>query len=237
MPQGVVDSESARLRGSPTSLDRPVIVLGGWRAPGFSTARMIRLLRSMTTGSKDDFLSISYPHLGTIPDAVEFARKKITAANLKRAPDGAIHIDIVAISMGGLVARSLAAANVPGLRITRIFTLATPHRGAKLALHFAPDPASYDMRPNSRFLAWLDGALPLATYDLICYTLLRDWWVGAKRTAPPGQAPIWIDASNVFENAFSHFMIAGSRRIAIDIARRLRGEQPVARVGLPPPID
>ena len=83
-----------------------------------------------------------------------------------------IEVDVVAISMGGLIAR-YAAMPLPDdsrqLRIRRLFTISTPHRGAKLAALPTFDQRQIDMRPGSAFLASLDDALADADYDLLPY--------------------------------------------------------------------
>ena len=71
----------------------------------------------------------------------------------------------------------------------------------------------------------------------MCYAQLRDWWVGAGRAAPPGMVPIWTDTEGAAARVFSHFQINFNRRVLRDIARRLRGEEPVARCGSLPPCD
>ena len=68
------------------------------------------------------------------------------------------------------------------LKIVRLFTLGTPHGGAKLAEVARPDAAARDMRAGSAFLTALDRSLAGASYELVCYTRLRDTWVGQPGT-------------------------------------------------------
>src|SRR6185369_10092730 len=90
-------------------------------------------------------------------------------------PEETVEVDVVGVSMGGLVARWAAlppadrfregAAHNPGatgkrLRIRNLYTLGTPHRGAILANLIAPDPIARDMRAGSGFLRTLDARLP-----------------------------------------------------------------------------
>ena len=60
------------------------------------------------------------------------------------------------------------------LKVRRIFTLGTPHRGAILADRIALDSAARDLRPGSEFLHRLDEALPHAGYELLCYAHTND---------------------------------------------------------------
>jgi hypothetical protein len=139
--------------------------------------------------------------------------------------------------MGGLVARAAAIADPGGrrarLRIRRLFTLGTPHRGARITPYLAPDPASRQMRPGSAFLGALDDAMARADYELICYARLGDSWVGARNTAPPGHETHWKRGLVLM----SHQTISHDALITTDIARRLRGEPPLAVRPSPPPCD
>ena len=89
------------------------------------------------------------------------------------------------------------------------------------------------MRPGSAFLRALDEALIADPIELIPYARLRDAMVGAQHAAPPGRNPLWVDGPP----ALSHLAITTDKRIMLDIALRLRGEEPVAREGDPPPRE
>jgi hypothetical protein len=122
------------------------------------------------------------------------------------------------------------------LRIARLFTLATPHRGATAAVLPAPLSLQTDMRPGSAFLAKLD-ALRAADdgrgtgYPIVAYTRVPDGVVGAANTAPTGGQTIWMPAG--FLDA-GHLGIPFDRRIVADLARRLRGEPSYAVEPLAP---
>jgi pimeloyl-ACP methyl ester carboxylesterase len=229
-----VATDLARMRASPVALRRPVVILAGWHAPGVSSLGLEMLLRPVTSARREDFLSISYPFAFSIESAFAKARRLI-AARFGHAQE----LDLIGISMGGLVARRLAGEPSPGAsrRVSRIFTLASPHQGAVLADTITPDPASRHMVRGSGFLRDLDARLENDAPDLTCYTLLNDWFVGATRTAPPGHTPIWLRGRTPLERAFSHFLIPRCRPVVADLARRLRGEEPLAHPATPPPRD
>jgi len=88
------------------------------------------------------------------------------------------------------------------------------------------------MRPGSPFLVRLDERLPDADYEMICYARLRDWWVGARNAAPPGEHPIWVRASPF---TMSHLLITRDGRILDDVCRRLIGEEPSLGAPSEPP--
>lgn len=235
-----VRRERARMAADPTPLARPVVVLGGWRSPFWQAANMARRIAGVTSADPSDVLAIAYFRAGRIGHAARLVCEAVAARWPSAAAERTVEVDVVGVSMGGLVARAAAAGMTDGgepatprLCIRRLFTLGTPHRGARLAMFVAPDPAARDMRPGSAYLAALDEAAAAADYELIPYARTRDGWVGATRTAPPGAHPIWTEGPVWL----SHMTITWDDRILVDIARRLRGEPPLARGGSPPPTD
>lgn len=226
----------ARLRAlAPKPLPRPVVILAGWHAPGLTRTNLERLLRPATSDRREDFLSLAYPFATSVESAAEHVARRVRARFAHAWPES---FDLVGVSMGGLVARFLAAHD-PDLspRVRRIFTLASPHRGARLADVVRPDRAARQLRRGSQLLRSLDDSLARARFELVPYTMLDDWWVGATRSAPPGRNPIWRRPRTLTERTMSHLLIPRSRPIVLDLALRLRGEEPVAREGRPPPHD
>ena len=213
----------------------------------------MRELERVTSGPPGGIrlLGHAFPTVSTMRGA---ARGMIAAAAKAWGTLGAegelrtAEIDVVGISMGGLVARLAALppgaragfgidASLPRLDVRRLFTLATPHRGAKLAGVVAMDSSARDMKPGSAFLRRLDGAEREGggrEYELVCYARLRDVWVGARNTAPPGMDPIWAPTPT---HDLAHMLVSRDRRILLDVARRLRGEAPVALEACAPPGD
>ena len=118
-----------------------------------------------------------------------------------------------------------AAFEGRALRIHRLFTLATPHQGAILADFPGFMPLHLAMRRNSSFITRLNRAHAVQSFPVIPYTRVPDSHVGSANTAPPGQTPIWMP-SRPFEE--THVGIMTDPRVAADVARRLRGEEPFA---------
>ncbi|MBL8760726.1 MAG: hypothetical protein JNL50_05420 [Phycisphaerae bacterium] len=228
------------LAASPANLPRPLVVLAGWRSPPMPDGGVLARIAPLIPGARDT-LSITYASLWTIDSAA----RRVVARVQERFPapgtSDTAEVDVIAISMGGLVARLAAgdafAQSNRRLRVTRLFTLATPHRGARLATLIRPDPAAAAMRPGSEFLRSLDDGLARSTFELTCYAQLRDWWVGARNTAPPGRVPIWCEPRDAFGRWLSHFAINFNPRVLTDVALRLRGMTPLSREGREPPTD
>lgn len=224
------------MRASPKPLDRPVLVLSGYKSWPNMAMSLRHELTNLTSGRPSDFLSAAYTFRGDIDSAVSMAIDRVEALRPSDDPGWTREFDVVGISMGGLVARRAAMDRGGGarrLRIRRLFTLASPHMGARLAARVAPDRAAKCMRPGSSFLRELDAAWAEAPIEIYPYAVLNDGLVGAKQTAPPGSRPLWTRGSAVL----SHFTVSANRRIVSDIALRLRGEAPLAGAGSDPPSD
>lgn len=209
---------------------RPVLVLGGYHSPSLPVTLLASGLRRYSDLPRDRVLTVAYPLAMSIPGAVSHTLRQIRRRGWEKQ-----EIDIIGHSMGGVVGRALLM-HPEAPRAARLFTLATPHRGAVLAERVRPDAAARDLRSGSAFLESLDRALAGRPYELICYATLRDWWVGARNTAPAGIDPIWLDADRFGKGFMAHFMINTDRRILADLAMRLRGEPGFARAS-PPPMN
>lgn len=223
-----VEREWQRLAARPPHVPapaRPVLVLAGYRAPQAQPRMIAEALHALCGASADDVLPLSYAWMG---DPLHIACLVERAA---RARFGIRPVDVVGVSMGGLMARVLDTGLLgPRLAIARAFTIATPHRGALMARVVRPDACAGMMRPGSPLLRALDAARPNSTMELVCYARLGDRWVGTRHCAPPGEDPIWSPGL-----AFgTHFVSAFDRRALVDIARRLLGLEPWARPGALP---
>jgi hypothetical protein len=248
-----IRAERDRMASSPVPLERPVLVLSGYRALPSLAGRLRNDIVELTSGQPEDFHVISYTFGNDIHTLAELAVTQLEAKWPSDDPDQTIEVDVLAISMGGLVARLAAlppderppdarpvrteTSTTPPptkrLRINRLMTFGTPHQGAKLAEYITLDNASLAMQPGSQFLQELNKSWPRTEYQLIPYAHLNDGWVGATRAAPPGEDPIWDRGKAVF----SHFLVSYNPLFIADASRRLRGEEPLIDVRTPPPSD
>jgi pimeloyl-ACP methyl ester carboxylesterase len=222
------------MRDSPRLLERPVVVLDGLGPPVASWLLAARLKH--LTGD-DRFVGVNFAFTGSFDDC----RRRLIEAVERRFPGGdplvTREVDVVAVSMGGVVARYAAAppAGAAGkrLRIARLFTISSPHRGAELAaLPALLGRKQLDMREESRFLRRLaEREAQAASYEVFPYTRLGDLVVGERNTAPPGLTPLWVP-NLLLEPA--HLGCFADPRIIADIVRRLRGEPSFATEPLEP---
>ncbi|HSQ01587.1 MAG TPA: hypothetical protein VL049_30555 [Candidatus Dormibacteraeota bacterium] len=237
-----------QMEAQPRAPARPVVVIGGIFDSQARVGRLAARLRALTA---DDAVIVAVGVQST--PSFEAALRDLHAAlrrDLPAQPGAAPpEVDVVGVSMGGLVARYAAmdpelrtrfrpdpqaTGPAPALRIRRLFTLATPHRGAIAARLPLPQPRVRDMRAGSCFLRALDADLArqkARSMALYPYVRLGDAVVGAASTSPPGQHPIWV-ANQPFQ--FAHGSIDADERILADIARRLRDEQPFSSLPAAP---
>jgi pimeloyl-ACP methyl ester carboxylesterase len=220
--------ELAAMEAHSRPLERPVIVLGGYGDMGNWAARAASTLRKTTT-TPERVSSIAFfftPDFETARRRVHGHVESMHAAIGQRHDE--LEVDLVGVSMGGLIAR-YAAATVdghPGLTVRRMYTIGTPHRGTPAAEFWSPDAKVRAMRPGSDLLRLLDADLEEASYELVCYVRLRDGIVGEVNASPEGVTPWWLPTPGM---EFAHMNAQSDPRILADIARRLRGERPYTR--------
>lgn len=229
VPASEASAMLRRMRQDPRPLQRPLIVAGGIGDPGFAAPWVARTLGDVA-GPQDRVVSVSFFGFGI--DTFDGCRDRLIEAVETAVPGDdpglTVEVDVVGISMGGLVARYAACPRSDGgkrLNIRRLFTISAPHRGARLANLPTLDARKIDMRPGSDFLCMLDEQLAKSDYELLPYTRLGDLIVGSANTAPPGRTPWWVATPPW---SFGHIGAAFDRRIMADIAARLRGERPLA---------
>jgi hypothetical protein len=251
-PSRAVTRESAAidlaaLYDHPQPLARPVVVLGGYRTLGLHAAPLVSKIRRATSNQSDDFLYLSYPLTTDFDQLADYVVSEVEKKWPSADPDQTVPVDVVGVSMGGLVARWAALppaervrgkedSPAPGykrLNIVRLFTFSSPHRGALLADKVQIDPASRDMCSGSPFLDVLDERRAAHPFDLVCYAQEGDRIVGATRSAPPGEDPIWCEGTILF----SHMSAVENPIFVTDVCRRLRGETPLVTPHGPPARD
>ncbi len=218
----------ASCAAAPFKLTRPLFIISGYHSPKITILPIASTFRTST-------LNPELTHMVSSPLAMslESATTRACVAIQKHAA-GHRDIDIIGHSMGGVIARMiLGISGMP--HVCRLFTLATPHRGAIIA-PFAPiDRAAKQLKCNSEFLNQLNARPTPPGTEVVCYARLYDWWVGAQNCAPPGQGTFWLDADTFVSRLLGHFTITRDQRIHADIIQRMRGESPLATIATHPP--
>src|SRR5439155_21529904 len=149
-------------------------------------------LRPFAGGQK--VIGVSYFFDSSFDDC----RRDVIAAVERACPSDnprqTVEVDVIGLSLGGVVGR-YSALERPGekrLRIHRLFTVSSPHRGA-IAAPYAPELTHihHDLREGSTFLRNLEQAEAWqCPYEIVPYVRLGDWIVGARDAAPFGQE-VW----------------------------------------------
>ena len=213
----------------PVTLQRPVIVLGGWGdLLGLPPAKLAKQLRHATGDER--VLSVGFGGCMTFDACRARLLDRIEQAYPSADPDWTTEVDVIGFSMGGIVARYTAAptpetdaSEIKRLRIANLYTISTPHRGALMATVIAPGSLATDMRPGAEFMQSLDENLESADYPVIPYARLYDLTVGEFNAAPHNRNPYWVSPAPFTS---PHRDAYKDPRIVADIARRLRGETP-----------
>jgi hypothetical protein len=208
----------------PKPLDRPLVVLGGFLDPGLSDNILASIMRRHV--ADDRIVAVSYFFAGSFDDCRRDVIDAVNRAFPPARPDQTVDVDVIGISMGGLVARysALPMTGRRRLRIHRLFTVSTPNQGAVRAAKLpAILPLEADMRPGSPFLSNLANAESRSGRHYPIYPYIRegDTVVGVQYAAPAGQRPCVVP-NEPLESA--HLGATTDPRILLDILRRLRGD-------------
>lgn len=170
---------------APTATPPPVLLLHGYLA----TRGSVHLLEDRLTARGHVVMTYRFGpvHLGDIRDSAEFIARKVESLVSQIGVD---KVDIVAHSMGGLVALDYLKRLDGHRRVRRLVLLGTPILGtwsALLGIATAPlGRAAMQLLPGSSFLREL-GHLPMpAGPEVIAIAGERDWLAPPRTTMLAG---------------------------------------------------
>lgn len=215
----------ADMRQNPRPPQRPVVVVSGLFDLGIAARTLADRLREHLTPDAP-IITVRITGTTTPDEARRRLVEAVQCAFPSDNPHATAEVDVVAISLGGIIARDAAIDRGPGfpdrrLRIARLFTIATPHRGCPNATAPTFDKRVAAVRPGSEYLRGLDAALADADYEIIPYVRLGDRVVGAAWAGVGDEPAYWVANMPL---TFAHADASDDPRILADIARRLRGE-------------
>ena len=225
------------MRQDKQPLERPLIFVGPFLDPIVAETMALSRIKKYVT-NPDQTAGVSFVLWDTFDSCRAKTIREVDRRFPTDDPEQTVEVDVIAFSMGGLVSRYAALPPDPErgqtrrLNIRRLYTVASPHRGANWAPLGFWNALGRDMAAGSEFLERLDAGLRDADYELVPYTRLDDWIVGPANTAPSDMKPRWVSA-RPFEMA--HIQAASDARIRADILRRLRNQTPLS-IGEPVPL-
>jgi len=193
----------------------PVVLLHGYAQ---HPANFLWLARRLERDGWRHLYAVAHTPVGG--DIERSARRLGETLDRVRRTAGASRVDIVAHSMGGLVARAYIRARGQASGVGRLITLGTPHQGTEIFPRFRLDPMVGQMRPGSPLLARLaaDDPVPRLADCISIYSADDAVVVPASRGYYPG-------AFNVEVRGLGHLSLLFSRRVYALVRENLAAER------------
>lgn len=210
--------------------DVPVLVIGGYGDPGLATTVTVAKLRRRLPDRT--YIKVSPGLSSTMDNAAAAVVERFEQERPSTRPGETAEVDVVAISMGGLVARlaAMPADERSRLNIRRLYTICSPHSGALLADRAGFFGSGREMRSNSPFLQELTRVELAAASDfpIVAYARENDSAIGDPGLQLPPHLHdrghvVWLPMP--FWRS-GHPGAYGDKRIIGDIARRLSEPAP-----------
>jgi palmitoyl protein thioesterase len=133
-------------------------------------------------------------------------------------------VDIVAHSLGGLIARYYVQRLGGDSRVRTLVTLGTPHSGTRAIPALAPHPLARQMRPGSEVLEELAGPAPG------CRTRFVAFWSDLDQLMFPVEAARLthpdLQARNIKVSGIGHLALPVHGTVAAEIREALSGTGP-----------
>ena len=190
-------------RGADAPERRPVLLLHGYAQHPANFLSLTRRLR------RDGWSHVyTLRHAPMFGDIERSSARIAAAIDRIRAATGAESVDVVAHSMGGLVARAYVRSRGADCGITRLVTLGTPHQGTQIFRRLAHDPMLVQMRPDSPLLQRLAADDPVPTL-VECIAIYS---TGDAVVIPPHNG-YYKGAFNIEVAGTGHMSLLFSRRV------------------------
>lgn len=197
----------------------PVLLLHGF-VDNRSAFALLR--RSLRRNGWTDVQAVNYsPFTPDLRTAAEQLRAHVEEAC---ALSGRRRVDIVAHSLGGLIARYYVQRMGGDARVRTLVTLGTPHAGTRAVPAFVPHPLARQMRPGSAVLAELAEPAPGCRTRFVAFWSDLDQLmipVGSARLEHPD-----LSARNVKVTGIGHLTLPVHGPVAAEIRRALGSGAP-----------
>jgi hypothetical protein len=197
----------------------PVLLLHGF-VDNRSAFALLR--RSLHRNGWTDVRAVNYsPFTPDLRTAAEQLRAHVEETC---ALSGRRRVDIVAHSLGGLIARYYVQRMGGDARVRTLVTLGTPHAGTRAVPAFVPHPLARQMRPGSAVLAELAEPAPGCRTRFVAFWSDLDQLmipVGSARLEHPD-----LSARNVKVTGIGHLTLPVHGPVAAEIRRALGSGTP-----------
>jgi triacylglycerol lipase len=193
-------------------LETPVVLVHGY---GSSTASWFRVESSLRSAGFRTVRAMAHHPLAR--DIPSVATRLVRLTNSLAAATGTARVHLVGHSLGGLIIRYAVCLLGLDPVVDTAITVATPHRGSRLAW-LGLGTAAGQARPDSSVLRRIHAADPPAQTRWVAYYSNSDLLVPALSARISfGDLP----AENVLVTNETHMSILFSPRLARDISNRL----------------
>jgi triacylglycerol esterase/lipase EstA (alpha/beta hydrolase family) len=200
---------------------RPVVLLHGYAQ---HTANFLWLVRRLRRDGWLHLYTVRHSAIGG--DIERSARRLGDAIDRIRRESGARDVDVIAHSMGGLVARAYLGVRGAESGIGRLITLGTPHQGTLALRWLGLDPMVAQMRPGSPVLRRLAAADAVPTLAECVAIYSAD-----DALVVPASAAYYPGAFNVELRGLGHNSMLFSPRVYELVRENLAAAHEPARDG------
>lgn len=195
---------------------RPVLLLHGYAQHPANFLWLARRLR------RDGWSHVfTLRHASMFGDVERNATRLAATIDRIREATGTSAVDVIAHSMGGLVARAYVCSRGADSGIARLVTLGTPHQGTHIFRRLAHDPMLTQMRPDSPLMRRLaaDDPVPALVDCIAIYS--------------SGDAVVTPPSNGYYKGAFN-IEVAGTGHMSLLFSRRVYD---LVRENLEAPLD
>lgn len=206
---GAVYKASEEGVGEASGRRNPIVLLHGF---GMNRTQWMWMGRRLRERGHGPIYGVNYFSLQRVPRSAKQLGREIDAI---LAREGVEEVDIVAHSLGGIVARYYIERLSGGRKVGRLITIATPHAGTRIGRAGIGIPAARDLQGDSVILTELGPVRAGAAYTSI-------WSRSDAVVQPPESSSIAPGGTDEVLPDLGHLSLVLSPRVVAIVDARLR---------------